>query len=61
MEDKPKKPRGFATLSAERRTEIARLGGASVPANKRSFSQDRQLASDAGRRGGERPKKKGGA
>lgn len=44
--------RGFASLSPERRAEIARKGGASVPADKRSFSQNRDLASVAGRKGG---------
>ena len=32
---------------------IARKGGASVPSEKRSFSQDRGLAAQAGRKGGE--------
>lgn len=45
--------RGFASLSPERRAEIARKGGASVPAAKRSLAQDRQLASSAGRKGGQ--------
>jgi hypothetical protein len=45
--------RGFASLSPERRIEIARRGGAAVPAAKRSFSQDRTLARKAGRKGGE--------
>ncbi len=44
--------RGFASLSMERRREIASKGGRSVPAEKRSFSQDRDLASSAGRKGG---------
>lgn len=44
--------RGFASLSPERRREIAAKGGASVPADKRSFSQDRTLASTAGAKGG---------
>ena len=35
------------------RKEIARKGGASVPSEKRSFSQDRTLAAQAGRKGGE--------
>jgi len=45
--------RGFASMDPERRREIARMGGASVPGEKRSFSQDRSLARDAGRKGGE--------
>lgn len=50
--------RGFASMDPERQREIARKGGASVPADRRSFSQDRQLAVAAGRKGGEtsRPK-----
>lgn len=60
--DKPTKPsrthlRGFASLDPERRKEIARSGGAAVPADKRSFSQDRGLASSAGRKGGEAGRK----
>lgn len=45
-------PRGFAGMSLEKRTAIARKGGASVPANKRSFARSRDLASAAGRKGG---------
>lgn len=45
--------RGFAAMSKERRTEIARKGGAAVPAEKRAFSKDSDLASRAGRMGGE--------
>lgn len=44
--------RGFAGMSKERRTEIARLGGANVPGEARSFSKDRELAARAGARGG---------
>ncbi len=40
-------------MDPERQREIARKGGASVPHDKRSFSQDRNLAAEAGRRGGE--------
>ncbi|MEN3929992.1 KGG domain-containing protein [Microvirga sp. W0021] len=45
--------RGFASMSAERQRAIASKGGRSVPAEKRSFSQDRGLASSAGRKGGQ--------
>jgi general stress protein YciG len=50
----PKKPalRGFACMTPERRREIARKGGAAVPANKRSFSKDAKLAASAGSKGG---------
>jgi uncharacterized protein len=45
--------RGFASMDEERQREIASKGGRSVPAEKRSFSQDRELASEAGRKGGQ--------
>lgn len=45
--------RGFASMDEERQREIASKGGKSVPAEKRSFSQDRELASEAGRKGGQ--------
>ena len=55
MTDTPttKKPRGFAAMSPERRAEIAAMGGRSIPAEKRSFSQNRELARTAGIKGGE--------
>lgn len=46
------KPRGFAVIDPDYQREIARKGGASVPADRRSFSQDRTLAAEAGRKGG---------
>jgi general stress protein YciG len=39
-------------MSQEKQREIARKGGANVPHEKRSFTQDRSLASEAGRKGG---------
>lgn len=45
--------RGFASMDEERQREIASKGGRSVPKEKRSFSQDRSLASVAGRKGGQ--------
>lgn len=53
--------RGFASMTPERRLEIATKGGHSVPPEKRAFSQDRTLARDAGRKGGSHPKRKGEA
>lgn len=50
--DKPKSRRGFASMSPERRREISRKGGQSVPAEKRSFSKDPDLARSAGSKGG---------
>ncbi len=44
--------RGFASISVEKRREIASKGGRSVPAEKRSFSQNRNLVTEAGRKGG---------
>jgi len=45
--------RGFASMSPEKQREIASKGGQSVPAGKRSFAQNRELASQAGRKGGQ--------
>jgi len=39
-------------MDPARRLEIARKGGASVPGEKRSFARDRDLAANAGRKGG---------
>jgi general stress protein YciG len=47
-----KSRRGFASMSPERRREIASLGGKSIPAESRSFSKQRALASKAGQKGG---------
>ena len=44
--------RGFASMDAAIQREIARKGGRSVPAEKRSFSRDPKLAAAAGRKGG---------
>ncbi len=45
--------RGFASMDEEKQREIASKGGQSVPPEKRPFSQDPNLASEAGRKGGE--------
>lgn len=50
--DQSPRPRGFAAMSAEKRTELARKGGKSIAPEKRSFSQNRDLAVEAGRKGG---------
>jgi general stress protein YciG len=53
MQDVIKKSkRGFASMDPEKRRAIARLGGLSVPVEKRSFSQNPRLAAEAGRKGG---------
>ena len=46
--------RGFARMDPAKQREIARKGGANVPHEKRSFAQNRALASEAGRKGGRR-------
>lgn len=57
MENKIKLPhemrskRGFAAMDEFTVREIASDGGRAVPAGKRAFSQDRALASAAGRKG----------
>jgi general stress protein YciG len=54
QQDAPKRSgRGFAAMDPERQREIARKGGRSVPDEKRSFSQNRELAAAAGRKGGQ--------
>lgn len=45
-------PRGFACLSKDERTAIARKGGASVPSAKRAFATVPGLAISAGTKGG---------
>ena len=45
--------RGFGSMDDDKQRDIASKGGQSVPAEKRSFSQDRDLAAAAGRKGGE--------
>ncbi|WP_426000634.1 KGG domain-containing protein [Caulobacter sp. DWR1-3-2b1] len=52
-ESAPKKARrGFAAMDPEQRRAIAAKGGASVPAEKRSFARSKELASEAGSKGG---------
>lgn len=53
QERETKSTRGFAAMDAAKQREIASKGGASVPHEKRSFSQDRELAAAAGRKGGQ--------
>jgi uncharacterized protein len=45
--------RGLASMDEEKQREIARKGRKNVPDEKRSFAQDRERASEAGRKGGE--------
>lgn len=52
-DDRPTRSRrGFAAMDPELRRTIAAKGGRAIPAGKRSFSADRELASKAGRKGG---------
>lgn len=51
--NKGKSNRGFASMDEEKQREIASKGGKSVPPEERSFSKDRGLASEAGKKGGE--------
>jgi len=48
-----KQQRGFASMDQQKQRDIARQGGRSVPDEKRSFSQNPQLAASAGRTGGQ--------
>lgn len=48
--EKPKKKRGLAALSPERRREIASMGGKAAPFN---FKNNPKFASEMGRRGGQ--------
>lgn len=50
--DGTKKKVGFAAMNYEKRIEIARKGGQSVPIEKRSFFNNHDLAVSAGRKGG---------
>ncbi len=45
--------RGFASMDEQKQREIASKGGRSVAAQDRSFSQNRELAAQAGRKGGQ--------
>ena len=53
MPEGNKSKRGFASMTPEKQREIASKGGRSVPSEKRSFAQNRDLASQAGRKGGQ--------
>ncbi len=45
--------RGFASMDENKQRDIASKGGQSVPPEERTFSKDRQMAAEAGRKGGE--------
>jgi general stress protein YciG len=44
-------------MSPERRNELAALGGRSTRPENRAYSRDRELASEAGRKGGSATRK----
>jgi general stress protein YciG len=52
-QEKQKSTRGFASMDRDKQRAIARKGGESVPNEKRSFSQNPELAAAAGRKGGQ--------
>jgi len=56
MTEQKKSKRGFASMDPEKRREIARKGGLSVPDEKRIFSKNPDLAARAGRTGGKNVK-----
>jgi hypothetical protein len=56
MTDQPKKLRGFATLTPERKTEIARQGGLAAHTNGKAHRFTAEEASTAAKKRG-RPKK----
>jgi general stress protein YciG len=45
--------RGFASMDKDKKSKISSKGGRSVSHQNRSFSKDHELASQAGRKGGE--------
>ena len=57
MDERKKSRRGFAAMSPEKRSAIASLGGKAVPADRRSFSTNPELAAAAGAKGGAATKK----
>jgi uncharacterized protein len=48
---------GFQDLPRAKLLAIAAKGGAAVPASKRSFAKDQELARSAGRKGGQLSKR----
>ena len=55
--EKVKSKRGFASMTPERRSEVARKGGKAVKPENRAFFRDPVLASNAGKKGGKSVKK----
>lgn len=44
--------KGFASMDPEKRRAIAAMGGRATKPENRSFSKNRELAAEAGRKGG---------
>jgi hypothetical protein len=61
MPDMPRKPRGFAALSAERRREIARQGGRAAQAQGTAHQFSHEEAVAAGQKGGKAAWRRGTA
>ena len=57
MTEKEKSRRGFASMTPERRKEIASMGGKAVNPENRAFTKNRDLARSAGKQGGRTSKK----
>jgi general stress protein YciG len=53
--------RGFASMDEKKQHEVASKGGQSVPDEERSFSKDRELAAEAGKKGGQSRSGSGGS
>lgn len=59
MTNTPKKPRGFATLTPERRREISALGGAAGKNTARGFAVlPTERVQELGRKGGQVSRRK---
>jgi general stress protein YciG len=52
-EDRAHGKQGFASMDVEKQRAIASKGGSAVPAEKRPFARNHELAAAAGRKGGE--------
>lgn len=52
MVEKQKSTRGLASVSPEKRREVAAMGGRAVPPESRTFAKNPALAREAGRKGG---------
>ena len=53
IDDRTHGKQGFASMDAAKQRAIASKGGSAVPAEKRPFARNHELAAAAGRKGGE--------